>query len=111
MVEAPLKVFVLTGPQAPVTLDVRSPLDLVYECFVKLGLRYICVSRDGKYAGLVSDGHGNGVVPMTLTILSRCTKRRLSSTCENWKSRRAESGLETDGLWNLAIARNCIPLA
>ncbi|GJN66569.1 hypothetical protein PLICBS_000587 [Purpureocillium lilacinum] len=38
---------------APVTLDVRSPLDLVYECFVKLGLRYICVSRDGKYAGLV----------------------------------------------------------
>lgn len=38
---------------APVGLDVRSPMDLVYECFVKLGLRYICVLRDGKYAGLV----------------------------------------------------------
>jgi chloride channel 3/4/5 len=40
---------------APVSLDVHSPMDLVYECFVKLGLRYICVLRDGKYAGLVSD--------------------------------------------------------
>jgi chloride channel 3/4/5 len=38
---------------APVSLDVHSPMDLVYECFVKLGLRYICVLRDGKYAGLV----------------------------------------------------------
>jgi chloride channel 3/4/5 len=39
---------------APVSLDVHSPMDLVYECFVKLGLRYICVLRDGQYAGLVS---------------------------------------------------------
>jgi chloride channel 3/4/5 len=39
---------------APVSLDVHSPMDLVYECFVKLGLRYICVLKDGKYAGLVS---------------------------------------------------------
>ena len=39
---------------APVALDVHSPMDLVYECFVKLGLRYICITRDGKYAGLVS---------------------------------------------------------
>lgn len=38
---------------APVALDIRSPLDLVYECFVKLGLRYICVLRDGQYAGMV----------------------------------------------------------
>ncbi|KAF2794627.1 voltage-gated protein/chloride channel-like protein [Melanomma pulvis-pyrius CBS 109.77] len=38
---------------APVALDVNSPMDLVYECFVKLGLRYICVVRDGRYAGLV----------------------------------------------------------
>ena len=34
-------------------LEIRSPMDLVYECFVKLGLRYICVLRDGQYAGLV----------------------------------------------------------
>lgn len=30
-------------------------MDLVYECFVKLGLRYICILRDGRYAGMV--GH------------------------------------------------------
>lgn len=39
--------------QAPVSLDSRSPLDLVYECFVKLGLRYICVLRNGRFAGMV----------------------------------------------------------
>jgi len=39
---------------APVALDIRSPMDLVYECFVKLGLRYICILRDGRYAGMVS---------------------------------------------------------
>ncbi|KAG9200312.1 hypothetical protein G6514_007136 [Epicoccum nigrum] len=38
---------------APIALDVHSPMDLVYECFVKLGLRYICVVRDGKYAGMI----------------------------------------------------------
>lgn len=43
--------------QAPVALDIRSPIDLAWECFVKLGLRYICVLRDGKYAGMVSDGY------------------------------------------------------
>ncbi|PSR75487.1 chloride channel [Coniella lustricola] len=37
---------------APVALDIHSPMDLVYECFVKLGLRYICVLREGKYAGM-----------------------------------------------------------
>jgi chloride channel 3/4/5 len=38
---------------APISLDVHSPMDLVYEAFVKLGLRYICVLRDGRYAGMV----------------------------------------------------------
>ncbi|KAF4553409.1 Voltage gated chloride channel-like protein 3 [Elsinoe fawcettii] len=38
---------------SPVALDICSPLDLVFECFVKLGLRYICVVREGRYAGLV----------------------------------------------------------
>ncbi|KAL7626956.1 hypothetical protein AAE478_003731 [Parahypoxylon ruwenzoriense] len=37
---------------APVALDIKSPMDLVYECFAKLGLRYICVLRDGHYAGM-----------------------------------------------------------
>ena len=38
---------------APVALDMHSPMDLVFQCFVKLGLRYICVLSDGHYAGLV----------------------------------------------------------
>lgn len=38
---------------APVTLDVHSPMDLVYQCFAKLGLRYICVVKDGQYRGMV----------------------------------------------------------
>jgi len=37
---------------APMALDIHSPMDLVYECFVKLGLRYICVTKEGRYAGL-----------------------------------------------------------
>ncbi|KAI1403973.1 chloride channel [Hypoxylon fuscum] len=37
---------------APVALDIKSPMDLVYECFAKLGLRYICVLKDGHYAGM-----------------------------------------------------------
>ncbi|OQE41834.1 hypothetical protein PENCOP_c004G07079 [Penicillium coprophilum] len=39
--------------QAPIALDVHSPIDLVYQCFAKLGLRYLCVTQDGKYSGLV----------------------------------------------------------
>ncbi|KAI0481000.1 voltage-gated chloride channel-like protein [Xylariaceae sp. FL0804] len=37
---------------APVALDMKSPMDLVYECFAKLGLRYICVLKEGRYAGM-----------------------------------------------------------
>jgi chloride channel 3/4/5 len=38
---------------APMALDVHSPMDLVYQCFVKLGLRYICVVEGGEYRGMV----------------------------------------------------------
>ncbi|KAI3002970.1 hypothetical protein CBS147346_5610 [Aspergillus niger] len=38
---------------SPLALDIHSPIDLVYQCFAKLGLRYLCVSHDGQYAGLV----------------------------------------------------------
>ncbi|RMZ82317.1 hypothetical protein DV738_g1721, partial [Chaetothyriales sp. CBS 135597] len=38
---------------APIALDVHSPMDLVYQCFVKLGLRYICVLEEGKFRGMV----------------------------------------------------------
>lgn len=39
--------------QAPIALDIHSSVDLVYQCFVKLGLRYLCVIQNGVYAGLV----------------------------------------------------------
>ncbi|KIX03895.1 uncharacterized protein Z518_07448 [Rhinocladiella mackenziei CBS 650.93] len=38
---------------APVALDMHSPMDLVYQCFVKLGLRYICVLNEGEFKGMV----------------------------------------------------------
>ncbi len=38
---------------APIALDIHSPMDLVFQCFVKLGLRYVCVLRNGQYAGMV----------------------------------------------------------
>lgn len=39
--------------QAPMALDVHSPMDLVYQCFVKLGLRYLCVLDEGEFRGMV----------------------------------------------------------
>jgi chloride channel 3/4/5 len=38
---------------APMSLDISSPMELAFECFVKLGLRYICVLREGRFVGLV----------------------------------------------------------
>lgn len=38
---------------APVALDTHSPMDLVYQCFVKLGLRYLCVLNEGEFKGMV----------------------------------------------------------
>jgi chloride channel 3/4/5 len=55
---------------APVRLDVHSPMDLVYECFVKLGLRYICAVREGKYAGMVSTTSSIGKGSIRLTKIS-----------------------------------------
>ena len=39
--------------QAPMALDTHSPMNLVYQCFGKLGLRYICVLDEGEYRGMV----------------------------------------------------------
>jgi chloride channel 3/4/5 len=38
---------------SPMALDIHSPLELVFELFSKLGLRYLCVLDGGKFAGLV----------------------------------------------------------
>lgn len=70
-------------------LDIRSPMDLVYECFAKLGLRYICVLRDGNYAGMVSAVHELKHTCFELlfltntNILFRCTRRLWSGSCAN----------------------------
>ena len=44
---------------SPLALDLHSPMDLAYQCFVKLGLRYICVLNEGKFRGMV---HKKGFV-------------------------------------------------
>ncbi|KAG8531503.1 uncharacterized protein KY384_003132 [Bacidia gigantensis] len=38
---------------APIALDIHSPMDQVFQCFTKLGLRYVCVLKGGMYAGMV----------------------------------------------------------
>jgi chloride channel 3/4/5 len=38
---------------SPIALDIHSPMDLVYQCFVKLGLRYICAVSEGRYVGML----------------------------------------------------------
>lgn len=38
---------------APVSVNVNSPINLVHECFVKLGVRYLCVLDGGEFAGLI----------------------------------------------------------
>lgn len=53
-------------------LERHSPMELVYECFAKLGLRYMCVLRDGQFAGVVSLLHSseiNGVLLLLLTFV------------------------------------------
>ncbi|ANB13164.1 Gef1p [Sugiyamaella lignohabitans] len=39
--------------RAPIMLDIHSPLALVEMMFTKLGTRLICVSREGKFVGIL----------------------------------------------------------
>ncbi|KAL1305871.1 hypothetical protein AAFC00_004021 [Neodothiora populina] len=55
---APLDFSAYIDP-SPLALDICSPMELVYECFSKLGLRYICVLKQGRFVGLV---HKKGFV-------------------------------------------------
>ncbi|KAH7396064.1 chloride channel [Cadophora sp. MPI-SDFR-AT-0126] len=34
---------------APLTLDIKSPMEHAYQCFVKLGLRNVCVTSNGRF--------------------------------------------------------------
>ena len=55
-------------------LESRSPMELVYECFVKLGLRYVCVLRDGQFAGLVS--RVSTPVPTSVPVLHKHNNKK-----------------------------------
>ncbi|KAK9367458.1 chloride channel [Lipomyces kononenkoae] len=39
--------------RAPISLDINSPLAMVYLMFVRLGLRMVCVIEDGKFWGVL----------------------------------------------------------
>jgi hypothetical protein len=39
--------------QGPIALSRNSPMELVFELFSKLGLRYLCIIENGKYIGVV----------------------------------------------------------
>ncbi|KAK9460124.1 chloride channel [Lipomyces oligophaga] len=39
--------------RAPISLDINSPLAMVYLMFVKMGLRMVCVLEDGKFWGVL----------------------------------------------------------
>jgi hypothetical protein len=59
-------------------LDIHSPMDLVYECFVKLGLRYVCVTKEGRFAGLVClRCYLVPLIRMAELIINRRIRRRL----------------------------------
>ncbi|KAK6341287.1 hypothetical protein TWF696_008369 [Orbilia brochopaga] len=38
---------------APIALEIQSPMELVYELFVKLGLRYLCITQEGQFSGML----------------------------------------------------------
>lgn len=38
---------------APIALEIHSPMNLVYQCFSKLGLKCICVVEAGEFRGVV----------------------------------------------------------
>jgi chloride channel 3/4/5 len=39
--------------QGPIALSRNAPMELVFELFSKLGLRYLCIVDGGKYVGVV----------------------------------------------------------
>jgi chloride channel 3/4/5 len=45
--------FTAYTDRAPLTVNQNASMDVVLELFMKLGLRYLCVVRNGKYVGLI----------------------------------------------------------
>jgi CBS domain-containing protein len=44
---------VRTLTEGPIALSRNAPMELVFELFSKLGLRYLCIVDGGKYLGVV----------------------------------------------------------
>ncbi len=42
-----------TDLQGPIALSRNAPMELVFELFSKLGLRYLCIVDGGRYIGVV----------------------------------------------------------
>ncbi|CAJ0848978.1 12221_t:CDS:1, partial [Entrophospora sp. SA101] len=38
---------------APLTVSKNSSLEVILELFKKLGLRYVCVTENGQYVGVI----------------------------------------------------------
>ncbi|POS84760.1 hypothetical protein EPUL_003118, partial [Erysiphe pulchra] len=60
--------FNLIIDPAPLSLDIQSSMDLVYQCFLKLGLRYLCVLREGRFVGLI---HKKAFVDYTRRVFKK----------------------------------------
>jgi len=45
--------FSLINLQGPISLSRNAPMELVFELFSKLGLRYLCIVDGGDYVGVV----------------------------------------------------------
>jgi len=48
-----LNEFTAYVDRAPLTVSQNASMDVVLELFMKLGLRYLCVVRHGKYVGMI----------------------------------------------------------
>jgi len=47
-------IICVDSPQAPLTVNQHASVELVMELFIKLGVRYVCVTNaSGKYQGII----------------------------------------------------------
>ena len=89
------RVQLIEFQKSPVALDIHSPMDLVYECFVKLGLRYICVLRDGHFAGMVSNALSTSMCSFWIPNAD-CVTGAQEGVCEIYQRSGSGATLELD---------------
>jgi chloride channel 3/4/5 len=66
LTKCPSKAFLITTTQAPLTVSINSPLELVQQLFVKLGARYVVVTDADGYCEfwltLLCSTDGSGLI-------------------------------------------------